>query len=84
MASSIDDEVRKRTMNMDCACEHISHFEKLKHTPNGNPAHDYGMGFSPLFMTTVKTLYGTFRVCKDCAEDCLSEHCVSAASSSIG
>ena len=54
-----------------CECEHISHFGSL--SPNGNPTHKYGVKYFERYMTTIKTKYGTFRVCKACAEDCLAE-----------
>jgi hypothetical protein len=53
-----------------CECEHVSHFEHDKRSPNGNPTHKYGQKFYEHHMTIVKTEYGTFHVCKDCANDC--------------
>jgi hypothetical protein len=55
-----------------CECEHKSHFDKNKLTPNQNPAHLYGVKFSTNYLRKVETLYGSFVVCKDCAEDCLA------------
>lgn len=52
-----------------CECEHESHF-CYANTPNGNPAHKYGVYYAQSFITPVKTPFGTFNVCKDCAEDC--------------
>lgn len=54
-----------------CQCEHISHFETDKQTPNGNPGHDYGQGFHMLFVK--QTRYGNFAVCKDCLHDCMQD-----------
>jgi len=56
-----------------CQCEHIAHFERDKRTPNGNPAHSYGVAYSDRFITRVATSYGVFTVCLDCAKDCHSE-----------
>lgn len=56
---------------MECECEHAAHFpEDKKLTLNGNPGHKYGAKFSPDYIVPVKTPYGIFRVCKDCANDC--------------
>lgn len=57
-----------------CECEHQSHMDKDMHTPNGNPAHKYGVAYSNRYMQDVKTPFGTFHVCKDCAEDCLQQY----------
>jgi len=54
---------------MKCECEHTAHTEGTK-TPNGNFGHKYGTNFFPTNLTKIKTLYGTFTVCKDCLEDC--------------
>jgi len=56
-----------------CQCEHESHFDKKVYSPNGNPNHKYGVKYFSRFMRTVKTDYGTFRVCKHCAEDCFGK-----------
>jgi hypothetical protein len=55
-----------------CECEHVSHFDKKKRSPAGNPNHRYGTKFAESFITPVKTPYGTFHVCDDCAKDCLA------------
>jgi len=51
-----------------CECEHISHIERDRLTPNGNPGHKYGQSFYAI--EPVKTICGTFHLCKDCREDC--------------
>lgn len=48
--------------------------DREKRTPNGNPGHKYGVRFHELAVVNVKTPYGTFRVCRDCADDCLASH----------
>lgn len=53
-----------------CQCEHIAHFESDKRTPNGNPSHRADSFFHLDFIEPVKTPYGTFHVCRDCANDC--------------
>jgi hypothetical protein len=53
-----------------CLCEHIAHSDRNERTPNGNPGHTYGARYHPTFLVNVKTPYGTFLVCKDCAKDC--------------
>lgn len=68
-----------------CQCEHAchmhgdrasAHFGGLeenaprKLSPNGNPSHRYGTEFFDGAMSRVRTEYGTFIVCNDCAEDC--------------
>ena len=55
-----------------CQCEHIAHVKKDKRTPNGNPGHRYGVDFNTLYITTVKTHYGTFTICRDCERDCIA------------
>lgn len=58
---------------MKCECEHAAHFhDEGKKTPFGNPGHKYGQDFHKL--ESVKTPYGTFKVCVDCAVDCLNEY----------
>ena len=57
----------------NCECEHVSHLDTNARTPNGNPGHIYGAA-GWLNLQPVKTPYGTFHVCKDCADDCLREH----------
>lgn len=60
-----------------CECEHAAHMhdeEPRKNTPNGNPGHRYAQIFSPLYILKVRTEFGTFRVCKDCAKDCLGHY----------
>jgi hypothetical protein len=57
-----------------CRCEHIAHTAREARTPNGNPGHSYGVRFSPSLLRDLKTPYGVFRVCADCADDCLAEH----------
>ena len=52
-----------------CECEHISHLEYEK-TPNGKEGHDYGI--KSTILIPVKTPFGTFNVCPDCANDCYS------------
>ena len=67
---------------MKCQCEHAAHFlehERVQRvpaplTPNGNPGHRYGQDFSDLFIVGVRTPYGTFSVCKDCARDCYQDY----------
>jgi hypothetical protein len=53
-----------------CECEHAAHFDRTARTPNGNPGHDYGVGFA--IGVKISTPYGTFRVCESCARDCHS------------
>lgn len=55
-----------------CECENVCHFDANEGSPNGNPGHLYGIKFYGAYMRTVRTSYGEFRVCKDCAEDCLA------------
>lgn len=52
----------------NCECEHISHMDKKKRTPLGNPSHKYGQKYYGL--KAVKTPYGTFHICSDCINDC--------------
>lgn len=56
-----------------CECEHEAHFSH-GHTPNNNPAHKYGVYFTEHFIVAVATPFGTFHVCKDCADDCYREY----------
>lgn len=60
-----------------CECEHAAHFERDKRTPNGNPGHKWGAKFAT--RVPVKTPYGTFHVCVDCASDCLAKQRVNPA-----
>jgi hypothetical protein len=54
-----------------CECEHVAHSRNREHlTPNGNPGHKYGVRYALSYLVKVKTTYGTFEVCKDCADDC--------------
>lgn len=53
-----------------CECEHAAHLYAGELTPHGNPGHKYMQRFMQL--APVKTAYGTFRVCPDCAKDCLA------------
>lgn len=57
-----------------CQCEHRAHFFETHgprpHTPNGNPGHAYGARYVPSYMTDLLTVFGKFRVCKDCLDDC--------------
>ena len=55
---------------MDCECEHVCHMDTSKRSPLGNPGHKYGAKFHSLYCEQIKTPYGTFRVCRDCAKDC--------------
>lgn len=55
-----------------CECEHEAHFGD-GNTPNGNHGHKYGVYFAHHYIVPVKTAYGTFNVCKDCAGDCYSD-----------
>lgn len=59
------------TTPLRCECEHISHTEPSKFTPKGDVGHAYGDTFGSL--ARVKTSYGTFSVCEDCADDCVAE-----------
>jgi hypothetical protein len=54
-----------------CRCEHEAHFDRTKRTPFGNPGHEYGVSYAEPLIQTVKTTWGTFQVCPDCAKDCL-------------
>ena len=59
-----------------CECEHVAHFHDSSEqelTPNGNHGHKYGVRFAEHFITPVRTVMGTFNVCKDCAGDCYAE-----------
>lgn len=56
-----------------CRCEHIAHSDTAARTPNGNPGHHPGQGFSDNSIVTVQTTYGKMEVCKDCARDCYHE-----------
>lgn len=53
-----------------CECEHVAHVDRDERTPNGNPAHAYGVRFAERALETIKTTFGTFAVCRDCARDC--------------
>jgi hypothetical protein len=56
-----------------CECEHIAHFpDEQAKTPNGNIGHSYGKPTGEL--TPIKTEWGTFKVCLDCASDCLGHY----------
>jgi hypothetical protein len=57
-------------MTMPCDCENHAHTDKSQRTPNGNPSHDYGQRFEQRAIVIVKTPYGDFAVCADCANDC--------------
>jgi hypothetical protein len=60
-----------------CQCEHAAHFGAEYNsnnpvlTPNGNPGHKYGAESN---LTAVKTPFGIFHVCGDCAKDCYREY----------
>lgn len=58
-----------------CQCEHRAHAAQPHNwmTPNGNPGHKYGVAFDRQQVVEVKTPFGRFTVCKDCAADCLAE-----------
>ena len=57
-----------------CQCEHVAHtsegMKALETTPNGNAGHPYGETDENAQLVDIKTTWGTFTVCKDCAEDC--------------
>ena len=53
-----------------CECEHVSHFDRGRLSPHGNPTHKYGVKYYASFMRKVKTIFNTYNVCKDCLEDC--------------
>lgn len=53
-----------------CQCEHKAHFDPAVRTPNDNPGHHFGANH---IVREVTTPYGTFHVCKDCAEDCYGQ-----------
>lgn len=55
-----------------CQCEHESHFDFTKRSPDGNPNHRYGLLLYKEVLLSIKTLYGTFKVCPGCAEDCMA------------
>lgn len=57
---------------ISCQCEHACHMhdEGRKLSPNGNPGHVYGKKFYERALTHVKTPFGVFTVCPDCAQDC--------------
>lgn len=63
-----------------CECEHAAHFPEdvpetgVTHTPNGNPAHNYGAVFVESNVVGVRTPYGIFHVCRDCAADCYQNY----------
>lgn len=57
-----------------CECEHISHLDLSKRSPNGNPNHKYGVKFFPRYLVEVKTPWGTYTVCNGCSEDCLRDY----------
>jgi len=61
-----------------CECEHSSHFYRTGGertlSPYGNPTHKYGVKFNSTILRGVKTPFGTFNVCKDCATDCLDAY----------
>ena len=60
---------RQRQMKT-CECEHVGHTEPGEHTPNGNPGHKYLAKYHDSYVKRVKTPYGVFQLCRDCAEDC--------------
>jgi hypothetical protein len=58
-----------------CECEHACHFDQGPdgaHTNRARPAHPYGEAPEGSPLTPIKTDFGTFKVCKVCAEDCLA------------
>lgn len=57
-----------------CECEHAAHVDRNRRTPAGNPGHRYGAPFFNL--KRVRTVFGHFDVCEDCARDCLSEQII--------
>ena len=56
-----------------CQCEHACHTDKAKRSPAGNPGHRYGQIFALSAERRVRTAWGTFLVCYDCAKDCLAD-----------
>lgn len=50
-----------------CQCEHVSHFESDQRTPNGNPAHKYGVEYAERVLVRKNK---SFEICRDCDEDC--------------
>lgn len=51
-----------------CQCEHSSHFDD--EAEDGKHSHPYGDAPHGAEIVTIKTLYGTFDVCKGCSETC--------------
>ena len=62
------------TVSKECQCEHIAHFVHEELTPNGNPGHKHGTRVYTLI--PIKTEYGIFMVCEDCAQDCLLDYLI--------
>jgi hypothetical protein len=72
---SVTEDTDMDTDLKPCECEHAAHFfddGPRQHTPHGNPGHVYGTRFVPRVLSPLKTTYGTFTVCADCASDCLA------------
>lgn len=66
--------------NRRCECEHIAHasseypLEIKALTPNGNPGHEFYTQFNERAIVHVRSPYGIYRVCKDCAADCMHDY----------
>lgn len=59
-------------MRVICQCEHIAH-DGYEPTPNGLKGHPDNHEVDALATRKVKTPYGTYTVCLDCASDCYSQ-----------
>ena len=60
-----------------CECEHVAHgsesYPSYYKTPHGNPGHDFYAVFAETALVKVKTPFGIFRCCPDCASDCYTQ-----------
>lgn len=50
-----------------CECEHVAHLDVFPQQAVGHAHHAYMELFECNDLVHVKTVYGTFRMCKDCA-----------------
>lgn len=60
-----------------CSCENEHHFDDKWNVPGPHRSthhHEYGEVFGKSELVEVKTPFGTFEVCKACADNCLKEY----------
>jgi len=80
------------TRLVKCQCEHECHLsvqdldegERRKLSPCGNPGHGRSIKFYEHRLVEVKCIYGTFKVCSGCAEDCYHPEILKEAGLAVG